>query len=178
MAIKPSLTDSTDQRQRYRSMLAIGDDLDDALAKQPTLYCDVADGYTEAVSGRDACKLDLEEAKSKHGLNLREDAVRNKEKLTEGHLEHCLAEIGEIKSLEREFLHWKAEVSRWQALKESFGQRKDMLQELVPMYLSRLYGKSSMVTPKQELADVNRKLAGQERVRRRLGARQLPDGPG
>jgi hypothetical protein len=126
-------------REDLRDQLSINkDDLDTSLVEQPDLYYHVAECYSESVAERDASKLDLEQAIAGLDEQLRQEAAAREEKVTETLIQRRLATHPRIQELERNALRLRAEVDKWQALKEAYQQRSFMLRELVQMLIARL----------------------------------------
>jgi hypothetical protein len=126
-------------RDNLRDQLSIDkDDLDTSLIEQPDLYYHVAECFSEAVADRDSAKLDLEQALAGLDEQLRQEAAAREEKVTEVLIQRRLATHPRIQELERSSLRLRAEVDKWQALKEAYQQRSFMLRELVQMLISRL----------------------------------------
>lgn len=151
---------------RYRKTLAIRREyLEDCCVEQPDLFHNVADAYVLAAAERDAIELDLKEATAEEDDRIRRKAAEAEEKLTEGAIKNLISGSKRIKDLNRAYLSAKMEADRWSALKDSFKQRKDMLQQLVPISLSRQSG--SVVTAYREAGEVNRARTSGARMDRR-----------
>ena len=124
--------------ERYRGHLAIDqDDLDKCLMEQPEVYYVVAQAVANTTAERDKLKLELEELQAKLGLDLRDQATRRNEKLTEGGLEQKLAGMPKIQELQRSLLTKRQEAESWGVLKEAFQQRSFMLRELVALFIAQ-----------------------------------------
>ncbi len=152
-----------------RAALAIDmDDLDECLIRQPELYYHASELGALAKAARDEAKLDLELLEAAEGQHIRDLALKNEEKLTEGSLREQLLLSPKVERAKRELLELTTTVTKYDALKDSFQQRSYMLRELVPLHLSRMGGSSSSgVHPRARMADHAREVTGQERTRRR-----------
>lgn len=129
----------TVSREDLRDQLSIDkDDLDSSLVQQPDLYYHVAECFSEAVANRDSAKLDLDQAMAGLDEQLRQEAAAREEKITETLLQRRITTNPRIQEIERNFLRLRAEVDKWQALKEAYQQRSFMLRELVQMLIARL----------------------------------------
>lgn len=169
----------TDQEalDSWRSQLAIDrNDLDESVARQPELFDHVADAFALATAERDAAKHALEDAIAEEDIKFRRQLIADREKEekkgekapTETAIMNHVRLIARVQTLQRELMDANASLGRWLALKEAFRQRKDMLQELVPLLLSRLSG-ASITRPMTDLAESNRARAGAERRVMRQG---------
>lgn len=160
---------------RYKKYLAIDrDGLDDCLIKQPELFYHVSEQYTLAVGRRDAAKLELEKVEAEISQSIRENALKREEKVTEAGIAEKITIAPRVYTLRFDLLQLKGEVDKWLAMKEAYQQRSFMLRELVPIHLSQLYSGTSSV--RGDISEHNRKLAGEERVRRRLS--RMPNSTG
>jgi hypothetical protein len=154
--------------EHYRNNLAIDrDDLDTCLMRQPEVYYGVAQNVALSNAERDACKLDLEELQAQLDQDIRAEALRKDEKLTETSLQNRLKTLPKMQDIQREFLKKRQEAESWQVLKEAFQQRSFMLRELVALYIAQRHdaameggagqARASLTADK---ADQNRAAAG------------------
>lgn len=156
--------------ERYRSGLAIDqDDLGDGLVRQPELYEHVGQGLAMAVAERDAAKLDLEIAQAAVAQQIREDAAKLKEKMTEGSVGELTLLDADVQKAHRRLNDCKRQVDSWAALKESYQQRSYMLRECVSIHLARMGASPSMSrreSPAQAYAEDVHDRAGKLREER------------
>ena len=161
-----------DTLEHYRKYLVIDkDDLDKCLMEQPETYYHVSYAFAQAVAERDATKLDLEELQAKLGLDLRAQAIKDDEKLTEGSLQQKLTTMPKIQDLQRLRLEKTKNAESWQVLKEAFQQRSFMLRELVALYIAQRHDQSMEAGAGQarnSLAERVRVDAGKLRQAKRL----------
>ncbi len=157
--------------EHYRKFLVIDkDDLDRCLMEQPETYYHVSSAFALASAERDAVKLDLEELQAKLGLDLRDQAIRKDEKMTEGALQQKLTGMPKIQELQRKRLDKAKDAESWQVLKEAFQQRSFMLRELVALYIAQRHDhalEAGSGQARASLAEQTRAEAGAIRRQRR-----------
>src|ERR1035437_9990232 len=124
--------------EKYRHFLEIDQDaLDECLMQQPTVYYNVAQAFALANAERDACKLDLEELQAQLDQDIRAEALRKDEKLTETSLQNRLKTLPKMQDIQRVLLKKRQEAESWQMLKEAFQQRSYMLKEIVALFIAQ-----------------------------------------
>lgn len=152
----------------YHAELSIDrDDLDECWVKQPELFYQVANAHVQAIARKDAVKLEVEECEAEENQKIRAAAVKAGEKVTEGAIGERLRLNKKYSDLQHQLLDCQAELKAWEALKEAYGQRSFALRDLVAMHISRSASGGSAVGVRNDLAEHNRKVAGEERARRR-----------
>lgn len=169
--MKKALAD--DPLDHYKQYLVIDKhDLDSCLVEQPGCFYHVAQGLAFATAERDAAKLEMEEIQAKLDQELRAEAVRKDEKLTESAIQNKLRMLPKVQDAQRKFLDLRKDAEQWLALKEAFSQRSYMLKELVALYIAQRHDHAMEAGSGQaraSLAEENRKAAGDAR-RERLKA--------
>lgn len=162
---------STTELESQRGYLIIDrDNLDQCLMEQPEVYYHVAKAFAQAVSERDACKLNVEECLAKLDQELRSEALRLDEKLTETAIQNRLKTLPAIKSLRQSYMDRCKEADDWQALKEAFQQRSFMLRELVALFIAQRHDLAMEAGAGQariDLSEQNRKKNDELRRQRR-----------
>jgi hypothetical protein len=120
--------------------------LDDECLDQPNRYYRVSEALTLAISQRDQAKQELTEVEARIDAEIREGHDTE----TDGRLTEKMVESQ--KSLHREVLKAKAahgklhaQVGKLNALKESYHQRRYMLQGLIDLHLGGYFGSSDSV---------------------------------
>lgn len=120
--------------------------LDEEAINQPMLYMEVSEMYVQRAADRDALKENLAVVDAALDKELRVKMTKDLEKFTEamvkaaiqGHKKHVAAfEAYSDAKEQSDFLA---------ALKESFQQRKSMLQELVSLHISNYFERSVVNT--------------------------------
>lgn len=170
------VTDDT-KFKRLQDRLAIDrEGLSDCLIEQPQLYYDVTNLYVQAVSQRDAAKLDLEEATARADKAVRRAAEVAETKITEALIKQELALDKNLRSLHTEILELTEQVGQLGALRDAFSQRSFMLRELVALYVSERHdiaradgAGQSRADPRDALADSNKRATAPARQRFRVG---------
>lgn len=154
---------------KLKTYLAIDkDDLDTCLMEQPSIFFEVATALANANAERDAAKLVLEEEQAKLDQDLRKQAERAGEKVTESSLQNKLRILPKIQELQAKFADSRHKAEAWSVLKESFIQRSFMLRELVALYISQRHDhamEAGSGQPRAALAERNRQDAGLARKR-------------
>lgn len=128
----------------FKKYLAINKaDLDEELIRQPTLFHEVSEAYTLAASERDAIKEDMAVIDAELDAEVRGKFEKAGNKYTEAMVKN------EVQShaLHRQAfeVHAKAKLlaDKLQALKDSFHQRRYMLQELCTLYATGYFESTS-----------------------------------
>lgn len=114
------------------------DDLDTALVEQPDLFYRVAEAFVQAVALRDRIKLELEQVTAEEDHNIRVEAAKKEEKITEASIQQRLRTVKVVMDLSEDALDTRTRADSWLALKEAFHQRSFMLRELVQRQISQL----------------------------------------
>lgn len=114
------------------------DDLDGSLTEQPDRYYRVALAYSDAVAVHDRAKLDFEHLQANLDVNIRADAAKAGEKITEAGIQQEMRLDERYQEAKGKLLELKAEMDKLAALKEAFQQRSFMLRELVSLTISEI----------------------------------------
>jgi hypothetical protein len=162
-----------DNRSELEGSLQIDrDDLDSCLVEQPGYFYHVAEEVAQANARRDTLKLELEEQIAVLDKEVRQNALRDDEKMTEAGIQNRLRTMPKIKDLQRQFLNAKTEADSWAALKEAYQQRSFMLRELVALHLAHLHNlgiERGAVASRHDIGDRNRVATEALRRNRRQG---------
>lgn len=162
--------------QEYRQYLSIDrTDLDACLMEQPETYEHVAQEVVRANASRDQLKLELEELQAQLDQDLRAEAAKSDERITEAALQNKLRSLPKIQAAQRAYLAARETAEQWAALKEAFQQRSYMLKELVALFIAQrhdLYLEQGSDQSRQSLAQSN-KLAGDQLRKAKRAAQDL-----
>jgi len=121
----------TSKREELKSCLAIDeDDFDRCIMQHPQLFFSAADELALAIADRDAAKLRLEELTAQVDKDIRDEAIRSEQKLTEVMIQRQLTLVPVIQDATREYADKRLLADRWLALKESFKERSWIIREL------------------------------------------------
>jgi hypothetical protein len=112
------------------NLLIDDDDLDSALVEQASFFFQAAEASSLANSQRDTIKLELKELKAELDGDIRREAIRNEEKLTETQLTNRITTLPRIKEMERKFITSCKMADDCAALKDSYIQRSYALKDL------------------------------------------------
>lgn len=149
------------------------DALDECLVEQPSLFYQVAEAVAQANSVRDGLKLELEQAEAEADREIRDEAFRLDNKVTEALINKRITSLPRIQTLQRRFLDAKTNAESKLALKEAFGQRSFMLRELVALDLAHFQNlgvERGAVSARYRIGEQNR--AEAEELRRARGPRR------
>lgn len=113
--------------------------LDDALVTQPDSFYRVSKQLALLISRRDAKKQELAEEEAKADAELRETAVKHKDKVTETEVKNMIRLDRDVQKVSTEFLDLNREVGELTALKEAYQQRSYVLKDLVQLYIANYY---------------------------------------
>lgn len=142
--------------------------LEEALRDQPALFYRVSSAYAMEISRRDAAKQALQDAEAEVGLQVRESARRDEQKVTEGEVAARTQTAPRVGAA-RERLHELSEsVGKLAALKEAFQQRSYALKDLAALYVANYYTASednaaSRAVRQQGAADARRAMSDARR---------------
>jgi hypothetical protein len=168
----PQDEEGQSRRELEASLQIDRDDLDSCLVDQPGYFYHVAEEVAQANARRDTLKLDLEEQTAVLDKEVRHNAQRDEEKITEAGIQNRLRTMPKIKELQRKYLDAKTEADSWAALKEAYQQRSFMLRELVALQLAQIHNlgvERGAVAARHEVGDRNRAATEALRRARRQG---------
>ena len=115
------------------------DALDQCLVEQADYYYQVAKLAIDAGGERDTLELQLKELKAELDADIRQQAIRNEEKLTETQLTNRITVLPRVKDLQRKCLEARRKADSLSVLKEGYQQRSYALRELNASQLARFY---------------------------------------
>lgn len=160
MAKRERLTDedtgptNSELLDQYRRLLKIDKHaIDEELMRQPTLYREVGDHYTLAVSQKDQAEAELKRIAATLDREIRDNMDPGEKKITEAGI---LAEIqthADHRRQQRKIAYWRETASFWLNLKESFHQRSYMLREMTGLWISGYFADSSAGKDRRELRE-------------------------
>jgi hypothetical protein len=154
--------------EEFRTHLTINkESLDEDITVQSDLFFRVSEAYAFACSRRDAAKEQVKQVDAKMDLEIRQDAVDNGVKLTEGKITNLVAASVEHLEAASEHLDFIEEVNIFGSLKEAFSQRSYMLRELVELYCVGYYSDPDYVRNKAEMRENARRDRLDDSVRKK-----------
>jgi hypothetical protein len=148
------------------------DDIDRCLVEHPDFFFNVAKEHTLAVAVKDEAKLIFDQASAEIDEQLRLQASKSEERVTEGALKSRLAGSPKIRHLNKDYLSAKKDADMWGALERSYEQKTKMLERLVQWKLGQLHHlhiEGGVRSARTDIGDSNRLRAGQIRRQRREG---------
>lgn len=113
--------------------------LDEALIAQPEFFYRVSKKLALTVSRRDAAKQALAEEEAKCDGQFREDAAREKEKLTETEVKNLIRLDKDVIKATETLNSLNREVGLLTALKEAYQQRSYVLKDLTSLHIANYY---------------------------------------
>lgn len=155
--------------EEYKAMLRLDKHrLDDELVEQPVIFNDITDQVALAVSRRDQIKFDIDQAEA--GLSSQFRSAAEGDKITDKSIREKVDGSVKMVALRKELLAAQALLGRWQAMKEAFEQRRDMIKVAAQLHASGYFTRSSVSGARNNLdtsqADENRRRSGEERSSR------------
>lgn len=155
-------------------LLVDRNNLDEELIQQPSLYFDISEQSVFARSRRDLAELDAKNIGARLDREIREDAVKAGDKITEAGVKAAIEDTDEMKAARLDCLHKSEEVAQLEALREAFSQRGHALKHLVELFLAGYFQRSSASAAHGSvmdgLADRSKKEAGAARKAARVKA--------
>lgn len=112
------------------------DDLDGGLIEQPDHYYKAAMAHVEAEADRDAAKLAFEHLQANLDVQIRTEAAKAEEKVTETGIQREMQLDERYHAARLELLRLEGEVARRAALKEAFRERSKTLANLVSLAIT------------------------------------------
>jgi hypothetical protein len=116
------------------------DSLDEEAVRQPNDYFHASEGHVQALSRRDKLKHDLEVTVAELDKDVRDAMVAEGEKVTEAQVKAQITREQDYHRAQRNYLDACLEADRWEALRNAYRQRADMLKSLVQLYQSSYFG--------------------------------------
>lgn len=113
--------------------------LDDALVNHPDMFYRVSKQLAMLVSQRDAKKQELAEEEAKADGDIRETALKHKDKTTDTAVKQLIRLDKDVVRVSRELIDLNRQVGSWTALKEAFQARSYVLKDLVSLYIANYY---------------------------------------
>lgn len=117
--------------------------LDEALIAQPESFYRVSKRLALLTSRRDAAKQALAEEEARCDGQIRSDAAKEKEKLTETEIKNMIRLDKDVGKAQTELNQLGREVGLLGALKEAFQQRSYVLKDLTSLHIANYYAPNS-----------------------------------
>lgn len=118
--------------------------LDDEVSKQPILFFEIAEEYTQAAAERDACKEELATVDAKLDGIVRASLAHSGDKVTEAMVKNSVQMHREHQEAFDTYMEAKTKADVLGSLKEAFVQRAHMIRDLCSLYLNSYYEQSSV----------------------------------
>lgn len=116
------------------------DDLDVEAIIQPSRFHHAGEGHAYAVSRRDKAKHDLEVTTAVLDKDVRDQMSSDGEKITEALVKAQVVREQEYQRAYREYLAACLDADRWEALKNAYRHRADMVKGLIQLYQIGYFG--------------------------------------
>ena len=137
----------------YKSSLAIDRySLDTCIQNQVILFSEVSEETVAAMARRDTAKKFAEEVLANISLTVRQNAVDEGRKMTEGLVKETVAVDEEVIDAQTAYLEAKGESDHWTALKEAYMQRSYMIREMGALYVAGYFAEITVKGPDTEEA--------------------------
>lgn len=124
--------------------------LDDELIANSHNFHHAGEGFAYAKSRRDAAEAALERVKAELDNEVRERMVADEEKYTETQIKQIILRETEFKDAHKKYLAACLEADSWEALRNSYRQRADMLKSLVQLYTTGYFGELTGASERRE----------------------------
>lgn len=124
--------------------------LDEEVIAQASNYFHVSEGYAMAVSRRDAQKHNLEVQVAELDRDVRDSMVSEGEKVTEALVKAQITREPDFHRSHSAYLSACLEADRWEALRNAYRQRADMLKSLVQLHQSGYFGEVTGAAERQD----------------------------
>lgn len=142
-------------------------ELDKHLLEQTSLFGMIAEKYAEAVNARDFLKSDVEILEAEIDIQIREDAKKNNEKITEKVVASKVILDSSRIDLTNELLSAQAAVNNFAAQKQTLECRKKSLEGLIQLYIADWFSEiNAKISPEkaQEFRDTKADVEQRENV--------------
>jgi hypothetical protein len=166
---KSKLSSDTGEFDELRALIVIDrDNLDQNAIDQPDLYFRVSEQATFAVSRRDEFEFKLQQQIAEVDKAVRKRYAKSDDKKpAETAIKTEIERDPSVMEMREEFLGLAREVARWNALRSSFDQRRDMLKVTAQLYASNYFTRSGVEGVRDKVithdADEARRKAGADR---------------
>jgi hypothetical protein len=142
---------SNDTYETLKEGLRIDRDrLDEELIVQPHNFYHVSEGHVQALSRRDKLKHDLDVTVAELDKDVRDAMVAENEKVTEAQVKAQITREQDYHRAQRSYLDACLEADRWEALKNAYRQRADMLKSLIQLVQSSYFGEVTGSSERRE----------------------------
>ena len=129
----------------FEALLKIDkNDLDTEVERQATLYYSVGSEAARLRSVVDTAKDALDRVTASLDVEIREEALREGDKVTEGSIRSRVALDSTYQAATTKYLTAKGQLDQATALQEAFRQRTYMLRDLVELYVSGYFTDASV----------------------------------
>ncbi len=116
------------------------DALDTESIEQPSRFFHASEGHVFAISRRDHQKQKLEIEIAELDKDVRDAMVAEGEKITEMQVKHQITREQDYQRAYSVYLNACLEADKWEALKNAYRQRADMLKGLIQLHQSGYFG--------------------------------------
>lgn len=150
----------------WRKRLRIDrDNLDEEVARQPTLFFGVCDAKAEALNERDMASERQKEVKATLFRKIERKSIREDPKKKAAATINSEVEVHpEYIAAREEYKRAESDLDRWDGMKEAFRQRSSALRALVELHRDSAY-QSSTISPERDRLAEARRSGGRKRSR-------------
>ncbi len=124
--------------------------LDEEAITQPNSFFHASEGCVLAESRRDKKKHDLEVIVAELDKDVRDSMTAEGEKITEALVKAQIAREQDFHRAHEEYLDACLEADLWEALRNAYRQRADMLKSLITLYQSGYFGEVTGAPERRE----------------------------
>ena len=135
-----SKRDDRDLDQLKSELLIERDSLDEEAIRQPNSYFHVSENFVFAAARRDKAKHDLEVVVAELDRDVRDAMQTDGDKITEALVKAQITREQDYQRAYGAYLDSCLEADRWEALRNAYRQRAEMLKGLIQLYQSNYFG--------------------------------------
>ncbi len=126
------------------------DALDEEAVRQPNSFFHAAEGCVLAQSRRDKKKHELDVAVAELDKDVRDSMVTEGEKITEALVKAQIAREPDFHKAHKGYLDACLEADLWEALRNAYRQRAEMLRSLIQLYQAGYFGEVTGASERRE----------------------------
>lgn len=126
------------------------DELDAESISQPNNFFHASQGHVFAISRRDKLKHDLEVAVATLDKEVREAMVADGEKVTEAQVKAQITREQDYHRAQHKYLDACLEADTWEALRNAYRQRADMIKGLIQLHQAGYFGEVTGSSERRE----------------------------
>lgn len=132
--------DTADYEALKKGLLIDRNALDEEAIVQPNNFYHASEGHVAAKSRRDKKQHDLEVTIAELDKDVRDAMISEREKVTEAQVKAQITRERDYHAAQKAVLEASFEADKWDALKNAYRQRADMLKGLIQLFQAGYFG--------------------------------------